>query len=271
MIYLSKTDRPATEKYINWIHQGLPGSRILSWNQLIQQRDAKKVVLLGILRGTNIVYNWAQKNKIDFYFMDRPYWGESRGEPYLMRITKNGHVKNFLEARPSDRFKKYFPFKIEPWRKGGRKIVVCPPTHSMAVMFEQENWLSKTLETLRTNTDREIVIRNKGYNPDSKIDELGRLMPGPNDTEDTTTPIDWDNTHAIVTFNSNITIEATARGIPVFTDIMNSCAPIAEQDFSKIETPKYVDREPCYYSLAYGQFTKEEMSNKWMWSILDGC
>ena len=269
MIYLSRTDRTATEKYIDWCQQGLPGSRILPYDQVIQQRDAEKVVLFGILRGANMVYNWAQKNKIDFYFMDRPYWGESRGYPYHVRITKNNHTKNFLEPRPDDRFKKYFPFKIEPWKKGGQKIVVCPPTHSMAVMFEQEDWLSKTLETLRANTDREIVVRNKGYNPDSKIDELGRLMPGPSDSEDTATPIDWNDTHAIVAFNSNITIESTARGIPVFTDTMNSCAPIAEQDFTKIETPRYMDREPCYYSLAYGQFTKEEMRNGWAWRILD--
>jgi hypothetical protein len=50
---------------------------------------------------------------------------------------------------------------------------------------------------------------------------------------------------------------------------MNSCAPIAETDFSKIETPKYADREPCYYSLAYGQFSAEEMRNGWAWGILD--
>ena len=94
-------------------------------------------------------------------------------------------------------------------------------------------------------------------------------MPGPNDNEDTTTPINWNDTHAIVTFNSNITIEATARGVPVFTDSMNSCAPIAETDFTKIETPKYEDREPCYYSLAYGQFSAEEMSNGYAWKVLD--
>ena len=50
---------------------------------------------------------------------------------------------------------------------------------------------------------------------------------------------------------------------------MNSCAPIAEQDFSKIETPKYADREPCYHSLAYGQFSAEEMRDGWAWRILD--
>jgi len=270
MIYISKTDRPATERYMLAAQQGLPGSKILPWDQVIAQKDATKVVLFGILRGTNVVYNWAQQNWVNFYFMDRPYWGESRKYPGILRITKNGHTKNFLEDRSNDRFKKYFPFNIEPWKKTGSKIVICPPTHSIAVMFNQESWLDNTLKILKENTDREIVVRNKGYNPDSKIDELGRLMPGPSDNEDTSTPIDWNDTHAIVAFNSNITIEATARGIPVFTDSMNACAPIAELDFSKIETPRYTDREPCYYSLAYGQFTQEEIINGYAWEVLDG-
>ena len=79
----------------------------------------------------------------------------------------------------------------------------------------------------------------------------------------------WNQVHALVTYNSNITVEATTRGIPCFTDIHNACAPISEQDFSKIETPKYIDREPCYYSLAYGQFTREEIINGYVWKILD--
>ena len=45
---------------------------------------------------------------------------------------------------------------------------------------------------------------------------------------------------------------------------------ICENDFSKIETPLYADREPVFYSLAYGQFTQEEFRNGWALSILDG-
>ena len=68
---------------------------------------------------------------------------------------------------------------------------------------------------------------------------------------------------------ANISLEATTRGIPCFTDLHNACAPISETDFTKIESPKYVDREPLYYSMAYGQFTAEEMQNGFAWSILD--
>ena len=49
----------------------------------------------------------------DFYYIDRPYWGESRGTPYWMRCVKNEHVKTFVDNRPDDRFKKTFKNKKE--------------------------------------------------------------------------------------------------------------------------------------------------------------
>ena len=109
MIYLSKTHRQLTEKYIEFAQKGMPGSKILPYNEVIARKDATKVWLLGILRGTNLVYEHCQKNKIDFYYMDRPYWGISRQQPYFMRIVKNNHVKNFIDERPDDRFKATFP------------------------------------------------------------------------------------------------------------------------------------------------------------------
>ena len=102
-----------------------------------------------------------------------------------------------------------------------------------------------------------------GYDKDG-----GMIVTGKDDSAPSG-PIDWNEAFAIVTFNSNITLEATTRGIPCFTDKHNACAPISETDFSKIETPKYADREPLYHSMAYGQFTAEEIKNGYAWRILD--
>ena len=44
---------------------------------------------------------------------------------------------------------------------------------------------------------------------------------------------------------------------------------LSTTDFTKIESPRYPDREPCYHSLAYGQFTAEEMSNGYAWKVLN--
>lgn len=271
MIYLSRTNRSATEKYINFCQRGLPNSKILDWKEILTRSDVEKIILLGILRGTNVLYRWAEQNKKDFYFLDRPYWGQTRNTPYYTRIVKNGHIKNKLESRPDDRFKKSFPWTIHPWNKNKKgDIVVCPPTNAIATFFNQHSWLEDTLKILRANTDRNIVVRKKGYNPTVGYDKDGALVVTGKEENDTTSKLDWSNVYTIVAFNSNITLEATTRGIPVFCNEHNACAPIAEKDFSKIETPVYPDREPLYYSLAYGQFTADEMSDGTAWRILDG-
>lgn len=269
MIYLTNTGRSQTQQYINYAKAGLKNAVSLDPLEIIKKQSCEKIIIFGILRGCNLVYKWAEQNKIDFYYMDRPYWGETRNHPFYLKVVKNNHLKSFIDHRPDDRFKKTFPWNIEPWKKNGREIVVCPPSNAISEFFGVNNWLEKTLTTLKANTDRPIIIKTKGYNPIVGYDNNGQLIVTGKDNNPPQGKINWNTVHAIVTYNSNITLEATARGIPCFTDTHNACAPISETDFSKIETPKYVDREPCYYSLAYGQFTAEELSNGYTWRILD--
>ena len=92
----------------------------------------------------------------------------------------------------------------------------------------------KTLETLKANTNRPIIVKNKGYNPIIGYNEDGGMKVIGKDDSPPSGPIDWENAYAIVTYNSNISLEATTKGIPCFTDPHNACAPISETNFSKI-------------------------------------
>ena len=125
------------------------------------------------------------------------------------------------------------------------------------------------LKILKKHTDRPIIVKNKGYNPIIGYDTNGGYIVTGKDSQKPSGPINWDDAFAIVTYDSNISLEATTRGIPCFTDLHNACAPISETDFTKIETPKYAEREPLYHSMAYGQFTAEEIQNGYAWRILD--
>jgi hypothetical protein len=270
MIYLSKTHREVTEKYINFAHQGIPGSTILPHDKILEKNDASEVWFFGILRGTNLVYEHCAENKIDFYYMDRPYWGVSRQDPYFLRIVKNGHVKNFIDNRPDDRFKASFPFEIKPYHRNGNKVMVCPPTQSIGTFFNCEDWLEKTTKKLKESTDREIIVREKPYNPEAYRGKDGVIHTGKNNTKVPKQKIDWNDVHALVTFNSSITIKALAHGVPVFTDKNNCAYPLAETDVGKIDTPRYEDPRPLFYSLAYGQFTGSEIKNGTARSILYG-
>ena len=131
MIYVSATNRQLTEKYVDWAVTGLPGAVKLNPQDIIKKTDCKKAVMFGVLRGTHLVYNWAKKNSIDFYYIDRPYWGETRNHPYYVKVVKNNHLKNWVEKRPYDRFEKSFPWPIKPWKKDGKNIIVCPPSNAM--------------------------------------------------------------------------------------------------------------------------------------------
>ena len=270
MIYCVNTDRRITEKYIQCIARGLPNSKTMSYKEVINSTDAKKVAFMGFLRGGNLVYNWADAKDIDFYYVDRPYWNDSRKPPYWMRCTKNQHVKTFIDNRPDDRFKQTFKNEIRPYHKNGKYILVIPPSHSVALMFNGQEWLANTLKILKKNTDREIIIREKPFNPKSFLDSEGKMMPGVSANEQPQRPFEWDQVHAVVTFNSSITIKALTNGVPCFANFDNPCMPVCEQDFTKIETPKYEDPRPVFHSLAYGQFTQEEFRNGYAMEILDG-
>ena len=73
MIYLSQTHRDVTEKYIRFANEGMPGSKILPYKDILTKREAEGIWLFGILRGTDLVYKHCVSNKINFYYMDRPY------------------------------------------------------------------------------------------------------------------------------------------------------------------------------------------------------
>ena len=187
-----------------------------------------------------------------------------------MRCVKNQHVKTFIDNKPDDRFKKTFKNEIKPYHKNGKYVLVVPPSHAMAKMFDGKDWLDNTLKILKENTDRELVVREKPYNPEAIIDTQGKMVPGKSANNQPAKPFEWDKVHAVVTFNSSITIKALTNGVPAFANFDNPCLPICEQDFSKIETPVYEDPRPILYSLAYNQFTQEEFRNGYYLKVLDG-
>ena len=127
----------------------------------------------------------------------------------------------------------------------------------------------KRLEILKKNTDRQIDIREKPYNPTIAKDHVGATVKIDKPTTHQG-KIDWSQYFACVTYNSNTMVESFTNGVPVFCD-GNNCAakPIAETDFSKIETPKYEDRVALFSNLAYNNWTMEEMANGTAWRMLN--
>tara|TARA_Y100001937_G_C7081144_1_gene313038 strand:- start:153 stop:962 length:810 start_codon:yes stop_codon:yes gene_type:complete len=261
------TTKPRTQRYVEAFVKGAGNGKIYQFRDL-KSLPEEELTMYGILAGSGEIYKQCEKEKKNFYFMDHGYFTNAHDRPHWLRITKNKHCQNEMQKRPADRYEKYFKQEIKPWNKG-KKILVLPPTNAISNFFCVNDWLDNTLKTLKENTDRQIVIREKPYNPTITVDHVGATVKVDKPTEHKG-PILWDDYFATVTYNSNTMIASLCNGVPVFCDPINSgAAPISETDFSKIETPKYGDRVALFSSLAYNNWTMEEMANGTAWRMIN--
>ncbi len=262
------TTKPRTQRYVEAFVKGAGNGKIYQFRDL-KSLPEEELAMYGILAGSGEIYKQCEKEKKNFYFIDHGYFTNAHDSPHWLRITKNKHCQNEMQKRSADRYEKYFKQEIKPWNKG-KKILVLPPTNAISNFFNVNDWLDNTLKTLKENTDRQIDIREKPYNPTITVDHVGATVKVDKPTEHKGS-IQWDDYFATVTYNSNTMIASLCHGVPVFCDPINSgAAPISETDFSKIETPKYGDRVALFSSLAYNNWTMEEMANGTAWRMLNG-
>ena len=254
MIFLSKDGQ---DEYINMLAAGCKSS-VTDTESFEYDASDDTIVLRGILKKKIIHTCW--KDGRTFYYMDTGYFGNERtsvnpnGWKYWHRIVKNDLQHSQIIQRPDDRFR-VFNKKFKPWKKTGRKILIAKPDEKPMRFYNYdfETWLQQTLDTIRTYTDRPVVIRDRAA---KRIDRIA--------TSTLQQALD-DDIFALVTFNSVAAVESVFHGIPVFTLApTNAAAPMGLQDLTLIETPRYPDPDEVYQwacHLAYGQFHNSELRN----------
>jgi len=231
-------------------------------------------IFRGVVKRKHIQQHWQDKK--DFYYMDTGYFGnfQSLGNPsgkkLFHRIVKNDLQKHWLEKCPSDRWQEIC--KIDPryqwkgWKKQGNKILIIVPNRKSCVFYGYDTdpyvngekpWLIKTIETIKKYTDMEIVIREKGSRSARHHHSIFDALD--------------EGVFATVAFNSIAALESVIYGIPSFITVPCAALPLASTNLSQIATPFYPDetliQQHCS-SLAYGQFTHEEIANGTAWKIL---
>lgn len=217
---------------------------------------------------THNIIKYRREKKLNYYHIDHAYFW--RGYVHVthnknpfncewFRISKNSHVLNTTLDVDDSRWKKYFydyfgGYGKEYSRKGS-KILFCPPSSHVLSLYNQKNWVEETLEILKKNTDREIVLRSK---PNTKLNN--NISPSTN----TTLEEDLKDCWALVTHSSCAAITAQLMGVPTFSDINSPTNPVSLSDYSQIENPFYsddIDRMKWLNSLAYSQYSLNEFSN----------
>lgn len=233
-------------------------------------------IFRGVTKRKHIHKCWEEKQ--DFYYTDTGYFGNftSLGNPggkkLFHRIVKNDLQKHWLENHPSDRWEEIC--KIDPrykwkgWKKNGNKILVIVPNRKSCVFYGYDTdpyvdnasrpWLMQTIETIKKHTDMKIVIREKGSRSERQQHSIFDALN--------------EGIFATVAFNSIAALESVIYGVPSFVTVPCAASPLALTDLSKISTPFYPDesliRQHCS-SLAYGQFTNEEVADGTAWKILN--
>lgn len=172
-----------------------------------------------------------------FVFLDHAYFdrGYKTGN---FRVIVNGVHQTTLLDVPGDRWER-FGITPKPWRQGREVVVIAPSERVCTVLGASKRWAQETAGQLGKYTSRPIRIKFKGPGLDGELKDA----------------------HCVVSLSSVAEVEAALIGVPVFASQHSPAAPIAEQDFSKIESPLYPDRGAWLRTLAYSQWHISEMAD----------
>jgi len=260
-----RTMRTATEGIVQHWAQGTNGTIIdpIPNDQAMPQDE---YFYFGILRGAG---DMMKRGGHDYYFGDHAYFKAGHdNKPNWYRITKNAHTNAHITEQKPDRYEQYFQQDIVPWQTTGTQVVVCPPTGAVEWYFDAYEWLDTTVKTLKQQTDREIVVRDKPLNPQVQTTNGITQLKGFVKTQDQA-PLEQDLKHAwcVVTFNSMVAIKSLCMGIPVICGPECCAYPMATK-FENIENPNCPDREPWLWHLAHQQFTLDEMASGYAFNCM---
>lgn len=145
------------------------------------------------------------------------------------------HLTHVLK-RHEDRLRR-FGVEPKPWRRSGTRILVLKSSERIA-QFAPQEWLENTLEWIKSQTDRPIIIKEKG---DGELQKFLRDC--------------W----AVVAFSTRGAVDAAIHGIPVFSSPM--CASWPVHAGNDIEKPELKDRHEWLCSLAYATWDFEEIDS----------
>lgn len=206
-------------------------------------------VVWGVLRGSDRILAQAKAQGLYYFYIDHAYFHRGHGRTY--RIARNAYEAGPVRKCPSDRLEN-LGLEVAPWNDAGREIIVCPPTDHFMLAHGCPDWLESTLTSLRSVTDRPLVVRTKPQPGDAAVPIPEALRTA----------------HALVTHSSNVAIEAACLGTPVFVSPTSAAAPIGRTDLAEIENPVRPDRAPWLAHLAYNQFSLDEIRDGSAWRML---
>ena len=225
----------------NWRESALGGCRnqLVNWVTQYQTMDCGRLpVLVGLRDDRNI--KWV-RDGVEFLYGDHAYFDRGWDKNHF-RLIRNGHHLAEVLPRPDDRLKRW-DVQIEPWRKGGRTIVLIPPSpYYVDIYGIPADWVEQTVAKLKQHTDRPLMVKSgKGRLRECLLEE--------------------QDAYAVVCAISVAGMEAALMGVPVFSEPRCCSYPVSSGAIEDIEHPEYPERFAWACSLAYASWGVEELES----------
>jgi hypothetical protein len=191
-----------------------------------------------------------------FINIDKGYFRNRKSNSHW-RMTFNNFQQTKIFDVPADRLENNFDIKLKNWKKNGSYILILAPNPKpLNFYFNTEDTFSWALDIknkLLNFTDRKVFIRFKNATTKGN-DPLIKYL---------------DDCYAVVTLQSLGGVQSIIEGIPVISLADCCMKSICKNELKDIENLTYPDnRYDWLKSLAYGQFTEEELINGSAMSIL---
>lgn len=196
--------------------------------------------------------------------------GLSRGQTWKVGINGINNLAYFgndCDLIP-DRSKKLGIF-LKPWTMSGEHILICGQ-HSQSEQWSlresSENWALSVINNIRQYSQRPIILRPhpRDYLWAQKIQRSGLTIKLPKQIPGTYDDFDFEqdltSAWAVVNPCSNTGIQSVIHGVPSFVDQDSLALPVANTDFSQIETPLRPNRECWLESLCHTEWTESEIA-----------
>jgi len=212
------------------------------------------------------VFRQQRTKNLDVIVLETGYINRGDGENHHYAAGFNGlnGRADFRNRGMSDDRVKKLGVNLKPWRKDGNHVLLCgqvPWDASVEMCHDYPGWLHHTAWQIKYQTKREIRFRPH---------PLADLPPIRGCTHSKVTiQEDLKDCWAVVTYNSNSSVEAVLEGIPAFTfDAGAMAKDVSSQWLQELERPYMPTREAWLNDLAYTQWTIPEFSSGEAWRHL---
>lgn len=229
----------------------------------------KPLVVRGVIKKDHI-YKCIENNR-DYYYVDTGYLGNfpspgnASGKKKWHRVVKNGLQHDQTFDVPGDRWdnlvKQDPRLEWKGWKNYDKKILLVMPNPKACRFYnvDYDQWVEETTTQIRQHCNLPIEVRIKGSRSERN---QGYTIYDAFDS----------GVYATVAFNSIAALESVLYGIPAFVSVPCAASPLASYDLSELKNPRRPSQEEILkhcHSIAYGQFTLEEISSGQAWRIIN--